>query len=121
MVAAEAAGSMAIRAPSGTLEHAQYTPPSPTPPFVAQRAPGTVVPRTCRQIRCSSHAVAPRKRHNRERSMIKKGRATVANTGRWAGFGLQWNVLHWSFFAFVFWRRRRFWDGPRASGEAVLG
>jgi len=45
----------------------------------------------------------------------------LANTGRWPGFWLLWIVLLWSFFAFVFWRRRRFWGGPRASGEAVLG
>jgi len=45
----------------------------------------------------------------------------LANTGWWPGFWLLWIVLLWSFFAFVFWRRRRFWGGPRASGEAVLG
>jgi putative membrane protein len=45
----------------------------------------------------------------------------LANAGWWPGFGLLWIVFFWGVIAFVFWRRRRWWRGPRASGEAVLG
>jgi putative membrane protein len=45
----------------------------------------------------------------------------LADAGWWPGFGLLWIVLIWGAVAFFFWRRRRCWGGPRASGEAVLG
>jgi putative membrane protein len=45
----------------------------------------------------------------------------LAHAGWWPGFGLLWIVLIWGTVAFFFWRRRRWWSGPRASGEAVLG
>jgi putative membrane protein len=44
----------------------------------------------------------------------------LASAGWWPGFGLLWIVLIWGTVSFFFWRRR-WWGGPRASGEAVLG
>ena len=45
----------------------------------------------------------------------------LADAGWWPGFGLLWIVLFWGVAVLFFWRRRRWWGSPRASGEAVLG
>jgi putative membrane protein len=44
----------------------------------------------------------------------------LAHAGWGPRFGFLWIVLIWGAVAFFFWRRRGWWRGPSASGEAVL-